>query len=84
MTHAPPQAESEEYLGEIEKVGAAYEDVQAQNARLLAALGQREEDQARLLAESAAAAQVGRGLGAGLQSGVGGSRNPGCMQSQAL
>lgn len=52
------QAESEEYINEIEKVGQAYEEVQAQNARLLAALGQREEDQAKLLAETAAAAQV--------------------------
>ena len=39
-------------------MGQAYEEVQGQNARLLGALGQREEDQARLLAETAAAAQV--------------------------
>ncbi|PSC73290.1 E3 ubiquitin-ligase BRE1-like 2 isoform A [Micractinium conductrix] len=49
------QAEGESYMGEIESVGQAYEDAQAQNARLLASLTQRDEDASKMLQQATAA-----------------------------
>ena len=52
------QAECEAYIGEMEVTGGAYEELQAQNVRLLSALAERDEANARLLAERGAAQQA--------------------------
>ncbi|PRW61074.1 E3 ubiquitin- ligase BRE1-like 2 [Chlorella sorokiniana] len=49
--------EGEAYMGEIESVGQAYEDMQAQNQRLLTSLAQRDEDASKMLQQATAAAQ---------------------------
>ncbi|KAL4423868.1 hypothetical protein ABPG75_001169 [Micractinium tetrahymenae] len=48
--------EAESYMTEIESVGQAYEDAQAQNARLLTSLQQRDEDASNMLQQATAAA----------------------------
>ena len=37
------QAESEAYIGEIDAIGSAYEELQAQNARLVQQMAERDE-----------------------------------------
>ncbi|KAI3432441.1 hypothetical protein D9Q98_003994 [Chlorella vulgaris] len=54
---ADVKREAETYMEEIESVGQAYEDAQAQNTRLLTSLAQRDEDASKMLQQATAAAQ---------------------------
>jgi hypothetical protein len=51
------QGEAEAYLGEMVVIGGAYEDMQAQNTRLLQLLTERDEANNQLVNESIRAAQ---------------------------